>query len=60
MKGKLRAIIRGIIAAASIIVIVVAQRSTGKEELAIMLGALAVLLLTLFDYNYAFNHPKRD
>lgn len=60
MKEHLRAIIRGVLAIAAVIVIVVAQRKTGKTNLMMMLGALSVLLATLFDYNYAFNHPKRD
>ena len=60
MAEKLRGWVRGVIALVCVVVIVYCQRKTGKEELGYMLAGIAGLLAVLFDYNYEFNHPKRD
>lgn len=51
MTHRMRKILRWIIMAICVAVIVYCQRTTGKQQLVIMLVAVAGLLGVLYDYN---------
>ena len=60
MGHRLRVTLRWLVAIISFIAIIYFQRKTGKAELGYMLLGLVGMIAALFDYNYEFNHPKRD
>ena len=60
MSHKIRVLIRIIVALVCVGFIIHLQTTVSRENLLGMLLALAGLLAVLFDYNYDFNHPKRD
>lgn len=57
---KVRTLIRFIIFFVCLFAIIYFQRTTGVRELGFMLLALGGMLAAIYDYNYEFNHPKRD
>ena len=60
MSHKIRVLIRLLVALVCVGFIIHLQTTVSRENLLGMLLALAGLLAVLFDYNYYFNHPKRD
>ena len=57
MSHKIRVLIRLLVALVCVGFIIHLQTTVSRENL---LGMLLGLLAVLFDYNYDFNHPKRD
>lgn len=60
MKANIRTIIRFIVFFICLFIIIYFQRTTGIKQLIYMLLGLAGILIVIFDYNYEFNHPKRE
>ena len=60
MNHNLRVILRCVVAIVCIVGVVYFQRIRSVEALGYMFASISGLLAVLFDYNYDFNHPKRD
>lgn len=56
----MRTIIRFIVFFICLFAVIYFQRTTGIKELGMMLLSLGGMLAVIYDYNYEFNHPKRE